>query len=498
MGYPVNKALFCIVVIILSLVATGVKGMAGSIRKSVIAGTWYPGDAVALRADIKRYISDVDGDGIGGTLVGMVVPHAGYMYSGPVAAYAYRMLEEGDFDSIVIIGPSHRVAFKGVSVYDGDGYETPLGVVPVDRELRDALLAHDSVVSTVAGAHRQEHSVEIQLPFLQARLGTFSFLPLVMGSQDEDTCLALASALHEITQGKNVLIVGSSDLSHFHRYETAVKMDHRVVHHLESMDAEALLDDLEDGECEACGGGPMSVTMMVSKMRGADHAKLLRYANSGDVTGDRRSVVGYAAAVFYDGGAKDAKEHGSAESGNKKLTTAERRRLLSLARESIASRFDRGNLPKIHHPTRSLAGKRGAFVTLKKEDRLRGCIGFIEARKPLVETVRDMAQAAAFDDPRFPPLRADELDEVTIEISVLTPLKRVEDVNDIIIGVHGLYIVSGFHAGLLLPQVATEQGWDRTTFLEETCRKAGISRDAWKGDDITVYCFSADVFGEDE
>jgi len=498
MGYSVNKAVICGVFIILSLVVIGVEGMAGSIRKSVIAGTWYPGDAVVLRADIKRYISDVDGDGIGGALVGMVVPHAGYMYSGSVAAYAYRMVEGGDFDRVVIIGPSHRASFRGVSAYGGDGYETPFGVVPVDTELRDALLAHDSVISTVTDAHRQEHSVEIQLPFLQARLGAFTFLPLVMGSQDEETCLKLAAALYEITQEEKVLIIGSSDLSHFHRYEAAVKMDHRVVQHLKNMDAEALLDDLEDGECEACGGGPMSVAMMVSKMRGADHAKVLCYANSGDVTGDRRSVVGYAAAVFFKGGAKDARTRESATSGNKKLTTAERKRLLSLARESISSRLDRGSLPEVHHSTQSLAEKRGAFVTLKKGGRLRGCIGYIEARTPLAETVRDMAQAAAFDDPRFPPLKADELDEITIEISALTPLKRLEDVTDIIIGVHGLYIVSGFHAGLLLPQVATEQGWDRTTFLEETCRKAGVSRDAWQSDDTTVYCFSADVFGEDE
>jgi len=268
------------------------------IRKSAIAGSWYPGDPMVLKADIERFFSNVTDQNIHGNIIGFVVPHAGYMYSGQVAAYAYKQIRGAKFDAVIVIGPSHRVYFNGVSVYDQGGYETPLGVVPVDVPLAKSMVEYHEIFSCNRAAHRQEHSVEIQLPFLQVALGEFRFVPLVMGDQSEQTCEILAECIFESVGNRKVLIVGSSDLSHFHSYEEAVLLDHLALSHIVNMDGRALLHDLGTNTCEACGGGPIVSMMTASKKLGADNVSLLKYANSGDVTGDKRSVVGYASAVF--------------------------------------------------------------------------------------------------------------------------------------------------------------------------------------------------------
>ncbi len=271
------------------------------IKKSLIAGSWYPGNPRILERDILHYFTQVSNAPIQGEILGLVAPHAGYMYSGQVAAHAYKQIQGKTFDVVFVIGPSHRAYFRGVSLFNQGGYETPLGVVRVHSAIADRLLEEDTRISFLPNVHTQEHSVEIQLPFLQVALGEFLFVPLMMGDQDEDTCSLLADAIVSCAGEKKILVVGSSDLSHFHNYEQALKMDRRIVEHLGKMDEVGLMRDLEKGVGEACGGGPAAVTLMVAKQLGADKADVLKYANSGDVTGDRSGVVGYAAAVFYKG-----------------------------------------------------------------------------------------------------------------------------------------------------------------------------------------------------
>jgi hypothetical protein len=232
----------------------------------------------------------------------LVVPHAGYAYSGQVAAYAYKLLLGRHFDAVVVIGPSHRVAFQGVSLFNEGGFETPLGVAPVDSNLAERIMAASPLIVVAPLAHLQEHSIEIQLPFLQYVLGDFSFVPLLMGNQDRRTCEVLAAAIIKAVGRKRLLVVGSSDLSHFHAYAQALLLDGRALAHLEKNDATGFLGGIEGGEFEACGGGPAAVAMMVASGLGASQSKLLCYANSGDVTGDRQSVVGYGAVVFMTGG----------------------------------------------------------------------------------------------------------------------------------------------------------------------------------------------------
>ncbi len=232
----------------------------------------------------------------------MVVPHAGYAYSGQVAAYAYRQVRDSAFDAVVLVGPSHRRPFRGVSVYASGGFETPLGVVPIDEGLARGILASGRDVSDTPDLHAQEHSLEIQLPFLQVAIGAFSLVPLMMGDQGAETCRGLAEAILRAAGNRRILIVGSSDLSHYHPYERALVMDRRALDPLERMDAEGLLQSLEAGSCEACGGGPAAVTIMTARGLGADRAMLLKYANSGDVTGDRSGVVGYASLLYEKAG----------------------------------------------------------------------------------------------------------------------------------------------------------------------------------------------------
>ena len=470
--------------------------MKEDIRKSAIAGSWYPGNPKILRADIEGFFHQVPGEKIKGRIVGLIAPHAGYMYSGQVAAYAYKLVLGEIFAAVIVIGPSHRVPFRGVSVYNKGGYETPLGIVPVDAALAEKIIAHSSVTSCIPDAHREEHSVEIQLPFLQVALGEFSFVPLVMGDQSRQTCEDLAEAIFRAVGKQNILIVGSSDLSHFHPYEKAVKLDTVVLAHIKKLAAQGLLEDMANNTCEACGGGPAAVTMMVAKKIGADRADVLKYANSGDVTGDRTSVVGYTSAVFYRGETSMVEDQKLSGAGTDRgLSEVEKETLLDIAKKTIACKLAGRDIPEFQVASARLREKRGAFVTLKKHGELRGCIGYIEAIKPLYKTVSEMAMAAAFNDPRFLHLEREEFEHLTIEISALTPLMEIKNINEIKVGIHGIYIVKGFYSGLLLPQVAVEHNWDRLTFLEEVCHKAGLPSHAWKEKDTKIYIFSADIFG---
>jgi MEMO1 family protein len=468
------------------------------IRESVIAGTWYPGHPESLRSEISRYLDHARPSAIEGELVGLVVPHAGYVYSGGVAAHAYKLLKEHRFDRVLILAPSHRAHFNGASIYNQGGYRTPLGVVPLDRPMVDALLEHPSLARFVPEADAEEHSLEIQLPFLQVLLRDFQLTPVVMGDQSLEFCEKLARVIADACKEVRILLVASSDLSHYHPYAEAKKLDQIVSDCVAAFDPKALYDHVKKGDCEACGAGPMMTLMLASRLMGANKAKLLHYANSGDVSGDTRGVVGYLAAAFYRNPGSGKPLEPETERGkigvDLGLSESEKQTLRDIATRAIRCRCQGEPLPTAPTHAGKLSEPRGAFVCLHKGSELRGCIGMIEGREPLIDTVRNMAVQAAFSDPRFCAISADELDELHLEISVLTPLERIMDPEGIEIGKHGLYIKKGHASGLLLPQVAVEQDWDRARFLEWTCKKAGLPSDAWKKPETEIYRFSADVF----
>jgi AmmeMemoRadiSam system protein B/AmmeMemoRadiSam system protein A len=467
------------------------------IRESVIAGAWYPGNPAALKKEIQKWLHQAVVSPLEGELIALIAPHAGYTYSGGVAAHAYKLLENHPFDRVLIVAPSHRARFKGSSIYNLGGYRTPLGVAPLDRETVDALFQQSAHISYVPQAHEQEHSLEIQLPFLQAALGDFRLTPIVMGDQSYHHCKQLSEAIANACRGKKVLLIASSDLSHYHSYGDAKTLDSNVIDRVAALDPQGLAQNLQKGRCEACGGGPMTTVMLAAQRLGANKAKVLHYANSGDVTGDHSGVVGYMAAAFYV--AADAKESQSHDVKRKAgidlgLSDNEKETLRQIAYNAIRSECRAEPLQKDIVMTPKLEEHRGAFVCIHKDGELRGCIGLIEGRGPLHETVRKMAIQAAFSDPRFSCVRPEELDRLELEISVLTPLERVSDISKIEVGKHGLVIRRGYSSGLLLPQVATEYNWNVTQFLEHTCRKAGLPLQAWKDPDTEIYAFSADVF----
>ena len=466
------------------------------IREPAVAGAFYPDKPEVLSRDVKKYLENSKKEKIEGDIVALISPHAGYMYSGQVAAYAYKLVEGRAFDSVVVVAPSHRVLFKGASLYDRGGYRTPLGVVPIDTELSKKMMERRKEIQFLPEAHSQEHSLEVQIPFLQVVLKTFNLIPIVMEPYwSWETCQSVASAIAETVKGKRVLLVASTDLSHFYTYNIAVELDKIFLNHIERFDVEGLNRDLKNNRTEACGGGPVITIMLAAKMLGANHGKVLKYANSGDVTGDRSRVVGYAAAVFYKtAGGKEKMKEEKKVGVDLGLNEEEKKTLHQIAKTVIENKAKGKAVPdfKVESPT--LRENRGAFVTIHKRGQLRGCIGYIEGQGPLHKTIERMAEAAAFKDPRFTPVKENELPELELEISVLTPLKRITDVNEIQVGKHGIYIVKGMWAGLLLPQVATEYGWDRQTFLEHTCQKAGLPSNAWKEKDTEIYIFSADIF----
>lgn len=305
-----QRAIVCLTALILGTLLAGClqakeAGAEGSgeedVRRSVLQGSWYPAEAGALRRLIRNRLSEASPPAIQGRIRALVVPHAGYAYSGGVAAGAYRLIRKGAFDRVVLIGPSHRWGFEGVSVARHAAYETPLGLVPVDRTAADRLIASSRTIRFVPEAHAVEHSLEIQLPFLQVVLGSFRVVPVVMGSQDLNSCRVLAEGLSGVLgDADKTLIVASTDLSHYHDDETARALDGVFIRHLAAFDPEGLIGALAAGQCEACGGGPAAAALMAARMLGSQRCVVLDHATSGDVTGDRERVVGYVSAAVVE------------------------------------------------------------------------------------------------------------------------------------------------------------------------------------------------------
>jgi len=470
------------------------------IRPAYVAGGFYPADANELGKMIDGFLAQAPAEKLEGSLVALICPHAGYQFSGGVAAYSYIQLKGRSYDRVVVIAPSHFESFSFSSIYDGDAYQTPLGAVPVDKGFAAQLVKLSSTIKISDRGHGPvkqyggEHALEDQLPFLQRVLGQFKLVPIVMGDQSYDLCRALGIALAKAVKGTNTLILASSDLSHYHPYDEAVSIDHQILKTIEDWDYFSLLQNTERQTWNACGGGPIVAAMIAAERLGAHRAQILKYANSGDVTGDKSRVVGYGAVALV--AEKENKKHGR-KSAEFSLTPAEKQELLKIARNSVETAVREKKLytPPANEPE-ALRNARGAFVTLKEHGDLRGCIGYMSPMKPLDETVRDVAAFAALEDRRFRPVSESELGILEYEISVLSPLRKVEDINQIHVGQHGLLIRKGDYEGVLLPQVPTEEGWDRNTFLEQVCVKAGLPQQAWKDEDADLFMFSALVFAE--
>jgi hypothetical protein len=421
------------------------------------------------------------------------------VYSGGIAAHAYKLLENRDIDRVILCGPSHRHRFKGASVY-GPGviWQTPLGQVSCDDQWCRRLLEAEAV-EVVPAAHYREHNLEVQLPYLQTVLTDFRIVPIVLGAISPEEC---AEALLRLPDDPGSVIVASSDWQHYKPAAEGWPMDSIALECLRDFDPKRLEQHLYAGEVEACGGLAVAAVMRAARERSADKVKILAYGDSGDMTGDKSSVVGYAAAVIYksNSGSSATPETSTTErapsADGYSLSDNQKHKLLEIARQSIEQHLSGEEIPDFDVDDQ-LNRPGAAFVTLEKQDQLRGCIGFTQAVRPLYQTVSHCAVSAAVNDSRFPPVTAQELDSLHIEISVLTPLEKIASPDDIDVGRDGLMITLGRHRGLLLPQVAAEYGWTTREFLAATCRKAGLPPDAWKNPDAIIYEFQALIFEED-
>jgi AmmeMemoRadiSam system protein B/AmmeMemoRadiSam system protein A len=480
-----------------------------SLRPAVVAGQFYPSDPARLKLAVQQFLEDALPVSVPKP-VALVVPHAGYLYSGQIAADAYRQVKDQSYDVVVILGTNHTVpGLSGISVYPRGAYRTPLGDAPIDEAVASALLAEDPDCSANTAAQANEHSIEVQVPFIQILFPAARIVPVMIGSPNPAMCARFGNALAGIIRDKRALIVASSDLSHFPGYDDAVNVDRQTLEAIAGLAPAQFTSKLRSlmsndirnlGTC-ACGEAPILAALTAAKALGATHGVVVSYANTADIVPEDRSrVVGYGAVVLSAAeGGPDIKvlNRPAISSPSAALPDADKKALLKIARQSLERFLATETIPLARTLSPRLQLPQGAFVTLKRRGALRGCIGNLAGDFPLGQTTAWMAVQAGLNDSRFSPVTLKELSGLEIEISVLTPLKPVAKATDIVMGRDGVVIRKGGRSAVFLPQVATEQGWSLPEMLDNLCIKAGLPRDGWRsGAQFRV--FQAIVFHESQ
>jgi MEMO1 family protein len=477
-----------------------------AVREPAVASQFYPGDARTLTAAVDRFLADALPAGPEKPLA-IVAPHAGYPYSGQIAADAWQQAAAHRYDTIVLLGTNHTEAGVGrIAVYPGGGMRTPLGVVRVDQALTSALAREDSSLVPDAAAHAREHSIEVQLPFVQRLFPAAGVAAIIVGTDDAGAISRFGRALAKVLGGRQALIVASSDLSHYPAAKDAVAADRRTLEAIASLEPDrlrsasaAVVGRVPNLATCACGESPVIAAMVAARALGATRGRVVSYAHSGDLPiGDRDRVVGYGAVTFSAG------ERGSDVSvlvppppvpPDSPVPTNDKEHLLALARETIRRSLDTGMVPLARGFTPAADRPLGVFVTLRKRGELRGCIGQMRPNAPLRVLTGAMALAAAFEDPRFDKVRASELKDIEIEISVLTPFREVAGPAAVVVGRDGVLLQKDRRSAVFLPQVATEERWSRDEMLDNLCLKAGLAAGCWRSG-ATLSTFQADVFKE--
>lgn len=473
------------------------------VRPMAVAGSFYPVQKDSITKLMDSYFAPYTKTEPKEQIAAVIVPHAGYIFSGSVAASAFAQIPTGSkFDHIFLIGPSHHVYLDGASINSQfDYYATPLGEVKVDVELCKQLIRDHQVFVCNEQAHKKEHCLEVQLPFLQYRMKEMApIIPIIIGAQSLETIKKIAEALRPYFNEKNLFVI-SSDFSHYPSYADAKEVDETTGRAIESGKLNEFMDALEHNKDQhvenlatsACGQSAIALLLYLTQPDKNIQINHLLYRNSGDSQyGGKEEVVGYHAFTFVR-----KKEIEAKTSFN--LSEKEKHTLLAIARNSISNELNRHQGPSCseYELSETLKMKCGAFVTLDEEGQLRGCIGHFGNDTPLYRIIEKMAKASAFEDPRFMPLQRYELENINIEISVLSPLKRIHNINEFEYGKEGIYISKGRRSGTFLPQVAQETNWTKEEFLGHCARdKAGLSWDGWK--DAELYTYEAIIFKEEK
>jgi len=470
-------------------------------RLPAVAGQFYPDEPNDLREMLRTMFSKaVQSKGLK-NVVAIIAPHAGYVYSGVVAASAYNQIDVSkEYENIFILGPSHHVGFDGAAVYNRGNFITPLGTVHVNTKLANDLIRRYAFFSGRTDAHQLEHSIEVQIPFLQYRFKKIAnIVPIICGANQPDVCKKIADALRPYFNTKNLFII-STDFSHYPSYADAKSVDRATVDavllnstkHLMQTIGNNAAKNIPDLVTSMCGEHCVLTLLYMTENNPDIQFTHIQYMNSGDVSiGTKDRVVGYNAIAIT----LNEKAHGSSF----ELNERDKHSLIETARTTIEEYARHGKIPILDAGKFSAAAKVncGAFVTLKKAGELRGCIGRFDATEPLYTIVQKMAIAASTQDYRFRPVATEELGKIDIEISVLTPLRKIKSIDEIAMGKNGIYIRKGSSSGTFLPQVATETGWSKEEFLGHCAQdKAGIGWDGWRNAELFVY--ESVIFDENE
>lgn len=471
-----------------------------SYRPPTVAGSFYPRDPDSLNSMIEEFLELQHPQSIPSNhkILGIVSPHAGYTYSGFVAGKVYREILGREYKTVIVISPSHQVYFPFASVFDGDAYVTPLNSIKVDKELSHEIASQNSFVRLSKEGHSwqkviPEHSLEVQIPFIQKVLPSAKIVPIVMGRQDNQTIhalvLAIVSSLKKLNVADQVLLIASSDLSHYHSYEIAKNLDAKLIDVFNNFDYFKLSSMSQNNEFEACGHGPISVVMQVCEALGGNKAQSLFYATSGDSPFARTQkdrVVGYFAGALLKIPNYYPKEL-------PEFSEKEQKELKNLVANTIESVVLGIKKPAIEYSSlpASFSYQFTGFVTIEKDEELRACMGHTFTTKPLYLELQDVARLSATSDWRFGKIKPDELPYLSYEITILSRFRKVFDFSQIEVGKHGLYIRYKNQNGLLLPQVARERNWDVPTFLEHLCIKAGLPKTTYLDQLAEIFLFDA-------
>ncbi len=477
-----------------------------SVRLPAVAGQFYPAQPGELVAMVDNCLAEapISTETVG-TVRAMICPHAGYKFSGKAAAANFKLLKPNQFARVIVIGPSHYHRFRGASVPNYSAFRTPLGDVPVDRAAC-AALRRCSAVNDDLAAHGREHSIEVELPFLQRTLGQFQLVPIVTGEMQRAGQAALAEALAPLWD-ERTLLVASSDFCHYGpnfrfqpfgtgEHDRIANLDASALDQIQALNPTGFAANVALTHNTICGHVAIGQLLALASRAGGLRATQTSYYMSGDLFSDYQNSVSYASVVFSDGG------HAAVES-NRNLSEEEQKVLLREARASVEQAvIHRDHTPKVaSRSAGSLPDKflraGAAFVTLtrKADGQLRGCRGSIVPLEPLIYSIRRSAIEAAVQDPRFAPVAPDELPGLDLEINVLHPPQLVRGIEDFVLGKHGLILSVEDRRGLFLPEVMTRQNWSPEETLAHLCNKAGVHPQAWRNG-YTLYTFETQAFGE--
>jgi len=475
-----------------------------TVRPAAVAGRFYPKSAEELRLAVQGFLQDALPRTARNPLA-IVVPHAGYIFSGQIAADGFKQVEGESYDTVVILGTNHTTrGFEKISVYSGRAFDTPLGTVEIDRKVVTPLLETCKECVADEKVHKEEHSIEAQVPFVQVLFPKARIVPVVVGSAEPAVAARFGKALAAVLKDRRALIVASSDLSHYPSASDAEEVDPKILSAVAGLDVARVKAAIETqmrrkitnlATC-ACGEAPILASIEAVRSLGARGARVISYGHSADtgLSGPER-VVGYGSVVMTrEEGLIPLKKRSKDAPYSDRFDRTERSALLAFARENIKRYLTSGTIPLARGFGENLEQRRAVFVTLKRHGSLRGCIGTTTADIPLARVVGIMALKSAFSDPRFRPLERRELSEIEIEISILTKPREAR-LEDIVTGRDGVILNKGGKTALFLPQVATEQKWDRDTMLDQLCLKAGLEKSGWR-EGARFSTFQAIVFGE--